>query len=156
LDDLCDELLSSHRAAIQCIADGVEDAHELRLGELDEFKPGAESPDPGRAHRGGVEGQVRCGDQVESAAHQPGLHERSAPPQGGPHIPDLAVDANADLKLGRGHHLRLRAAEVADHAGEVLLRRPPIQVMTGEPEGVHLLPAHLRDDTRFVLQDKRQ
>ena len=87
-----------------------------------------------------------------SAAHEPGLHERSVLPQSGPHVPHLAVDANADLQLGGRHHLRLGSTNVADHAGEVFLRRPLVQVMTRKPKGVHLLPAHLSGYGRLTFQ----
>jgi len=66
---------------------------------------------------------------VKGAAHQPRLDEGLVLPQRGPHVFDIALDADADLQLGGGHQLRLRSTDITDDACEVFLGRASDQMM---------------------------
>ena len=80
---------------------------------------------------------------MERGAHEPGLDELPVFPEGLADVVDLAVDADRDLELGRGHDLGLDSANVAHDADEVFLRCLLSEVLAVEPERKHLSPAEI-------------
>jgi hypothetical protein len=79
--------------------------------------------------------------QMQGAAHRPELHERALPPERCfDSIAFKAVDASPQAQLGRGHQLRVQAADRANDGHEISARGPLHEPMTLHPPCERLLP----------------
>jgi hypothetical protein len=87
-----------------------------------------------RAECGQPHAQLIRGQQIQRAPCRPELDERPIRPQGGPDsVAAEAVGAGPQAELGRGGHLGVQAAEVADDADEFGRRGPFDKAMLRHP-----------------------
>lgn len=111
----CGQFLARQCAPLQRGADGLCQTIELLDRDPEVLLPqGGPEIAPARPEGGVPDGQLRRREQVQCAAHGPGLDERAVLPQrmlNGP--PIQIVDSGPDRQLGGGHELRVQPAQAA-------------------------------------------
>ena len=91
-------------------------AHISALGHAEVAEPHGTQPVDPRGERPDQLRQLVRGDEVQRAAHRPGLDERPLAPQGVAHgVPGEAVDPGVERELGRAHDLGVDGNVVPDN-----------------------------------------
>src|SRR5260370_6349393 len=89
---------------------------------------------------------------MQRCPNEPGFDQGLVLPECIPDVTGFAVDADHGLQLRCRHDLRLDAADVADDLNQILLWCRAREVVTSEPELMHLRPGHVSGDGALGLQ----
>ena len=136
------QLLAGQRLAVQGLGHGLVEPLQLLQGDAEAPLPGPGLPAaPGR--QGGLPaGELGRREQVQGAAHGPGLDQAALGPQGAADGVGLQVlDPRGQGQLGRRQHLGVEPGDPAGDLQHGLGRGPLVQVVAGRPPGHHLGPA---------------
>jgi hypothetical protein len=136
------QLLAGQQLAVEGLGDGVVQPLELVQGHPEAALPGPGLPQAGGRAGGLPQRELGRGEQVQGAAHGPGLDQAAVLPEGAADGVGLqALDPGRQGELGRGHHLGVQAGDVGDDLQHGLGRGALVQVVAGRPPGGHLVPA---------------